>query len=177
MNRRGFLLSATAGAGLYAEDLADYPGVRYREYARVLPDYLRRLAAQAYATRSAEIAKLITPAAIQARQQWARDTFWSLIGGKLERTPLNIRIAGSFDRPQYRVEKLVYESRPGFHISGNLYLPKSASGRLPAVLVQMGHAPNGKAGSTYQKCCQGLVQLGFVVLGLTPWGRANGLLP
>jgi dienelactone hydrolase len=37
----------------------------------------------------------------------------------------------------------------------------------------MGHTANGKAGPTYQRCCQGLAQLGFLVLGFDPMGQGE----
>ena len=102
-----------------------------------------------------------TPEAIRARQRWVRDTFWKLVGGMPERTPLNARVTGAFDRPGYRLEKVVYESQPGFHVSANLYIPTSGKPPFPGVLFQMGHTTNGKAGDLYQRCCQGLVKLGY----------------
>jgi len=57
-----------------------FPGVAYRPYSGCLPDYVRALTQDAYERRNGEIAKLSTSAAIARRQQWARDTFWKLIG-------------------------------------------------------------------------------------------------
>ena len=71
------------------------------------------------------------------------------------------------------MEKLVYESQPNFHVSADLYIPKNAKPPFPGVLFQMGHTANGKAGATYQHCCQGLVQLGFLVLGFDPMGQGE----
>ncbi len=99
--------------------------------------------------------------------------FWRLAGGTPERTPLNLRVTGGFERDKYRVEHLLYESRPGEWITANLYIPKSGSKPFPGVLFQMGHSPNGKASDTYQRCCQGLVQLGFVVLAFDPMGQGE----
>ncbi len=151
---------------------AQFPGVAYRDYSRVLPDYLRGLAARAYSRRNAEIEKLTTPEAVRRRQSWTRDAFWKLAGGKPERTPLNVKITGQFDRQGYRVEKLIYESRPEMHIPGNLYVP-SGRGPFPGVLFQMGHSLNGKAYDSYQRCCQGLAKLGFVVLAFDPMGQGE----
>jgi len=145
----------------------------YRNYPRCLPDVLRRLVAEAYARRVEEMKKLTTAGAAEARQKWARETFWRLVGGVPERTPLNLRTTGAIEREKYRVEKLVYESRPGVFVAANLYLPKPAHGPLPGVLFQMGHSPNGKAYDSYQRCCQGLVQLGFVVLAFDPMGQGE----
>jgi len=149
------------------------PSVLYRDYSRCLPDYLRALAESAYRRRNDEIAKLTSPGAIRDRQQWATHTFWKLIGGMPERTPLNARTAGSFEREGYRLEKVIYESQPNFFISANLYIPTTGRPPYPGVLFQMGHTTNGKAGALYQRCCQGLVRLGYLVLGFDPMGQGE----
>ncbi len=173
MTRRN-LLQALAAAALPVRAQQTKPNiVGYREYAKCLPDAIRALAEEAYNRRSAQIRKLTTAAAIQERQRWARETFWKITGGMPERTPLNTRTTGAFEREQYRVEKLVYQSRPDEWISANLYIPKNGTAPFPGVLFQMGHTDNGKAGDTYQRCCQGLVQLGFVVLAFDPMGQGE----
>ena len=139
----------------------------------MLPDYLKELAARAYDLRNLEIAKLKSAEAIAARQQWVRETFWKMAGGQPQRTPLNVRVAGAFERHGYRVEKLVYESVPRFYISANLYIPANPKPPYPGVLFQMGHTSNGKAGDTYQRCCQGLAKLGYLVLGFDPMGQGE----
>ena len=145
----------------------------YRDYSRCLPDYLRDLAERAYQSRNSAISSLTTPAAIRKRQQWVTETFWSLIGGMPDRTPLNARTVGSFERPKYRVEKVVYESQPNFHISGTLYIPTVGRPPFPGVLYQMGHTTNGKGDATYQLCCQTLAGLGYLVLGFDPMGQGE----
>ena len=102
-----------------------------------------------------------------------RETFWNLVGGRPERTPLNARTVGSFERPRYRVEKVVYESQPNFHISGTLYIPTVGQPPFPGVLYQMGHTTNGKGDATYQLCCQTLAGLGYLVLGFDPMGQGE----
>ena len=96
-----------------------------------------------------------------------------LVGGMPERTPLNARTVGSFERPSYRVEKVVYESQPNFHISGTLYIPTVGRPPFPGVLYQMGHTTNGKGDATYQLCCQTLAGLGYLVLGFDPMGQGE----
>lgn len=170
MTRRLFMSLAAAGA--YGPALKG-EALRYREYANCLPDYLRSLAAESYEKRNRALASLTTPEALRDRQQWTAETFWKLIGGMPERTPLNARVTGSFERSGYRVENVVYESQPNFLVSGNLYIPSRGNGPFPGVLFQMGHTSNGKAGDLYQKCCQGLAQLGFLVLGFDPMGQGE----
>ncbi len=163
----GGLLRRRAGAQQGA------PAIIYRDYSRCLPDYLRDLAERAYQSRNRAIASLTTPAAIRERQRWTTETFWTLVGGMPERTPLHARTVGSFERPKYRVEKVVYESQPDFHISGTLYIPTVGRPPYPGVLYQMGHTTNGKADATYQLCCQTLAGLGYLVLGFDPMGQGE----
>src|SRR6267378_348637 len=40
-----------------------------------------------------------------------------------ERTPLKPQITGTLTRPDYRIEKLVFQSLPGLYVTANLYLP------------------------------------------------------
>jgi len=150
-----------------------FSGVAYRDYSRCLPDFLRDLAAASYRRRNAVITKLTAPDAVHARQRWVRETFWKLVGGLPERTPLNQRAVGSFERRGYRVEKILYETRPDFHVPANLYIPTGRHPPYPGVLFQMGHSPNGKAWPTYQRCCQGLACLGFLVLAYDPMGQGE----
>lgn len=150
-----------------------FPGVAYRNYPGCLPGYLRGLAAAALAKRDAALARLTTPAAIHQRQKWTRATLIELIGGLPERTELNARTVGSTEHDDYRLEKVIYESRPGFYVSACVYIPKKGSAPFPGVLFQLGHSGNGKAYDSYQCACQGLVKLGFLVLAFDPMGQGE----
>jgi dienelactone hydrolase len=55
------------------------------------------------------------------------------------KTPLNAVIHGKIDQGEYTVEKVYFESAPGFFVTGNLYRPKNASGKAPAVIFPHGH--------------------------------------
>ena len=173
MTRRNLIGLAAAAAAANAFPQSEFPGVPYRDYARCLPEYLRDQAAQAYQTRNAELAKLTTPGLVRRRQAWARETFWKLVGGQPERTPLNARTVGSFTRAGYKVEKVIYESRPELWIPANLYVPTTGQPPYPGVLFQMGHSLNGKAYDSYQRCCQALAKLGYLVLAFDPMGQGE----
>lgn len=175
MTRRQLLhlpAAAASSALLEAAPRPD-PGVAYRHYSRCLPDYLSALAGRAYRYRHRRLARLTNPKAVDERRRWVRDTFRRLVGGEPERTPLHPRTLGVLERPGYRLEKLVYESRPGLFVSANLYTPTQGKPPWPGVLVQMGHALEGKAAPAYQKRCQGLVRLGFLVLAFDPMGQGE----
>jgi dienelactone hydrolase len=55
------------------------------------------------------------------------------------KTPLNAVIHGKIDRGEYTVEKVYFESAPGFFVTGNLYRPAKIHGRAPGVLFAHGH--------------------------------------
>jgi dienelactone hydrolase len=56
------------------------------------------------------------------------------------KTDLKAQIYGRIDRGDYTVEKVHFESAPGFFVTGNLYRPKKAAGgKAPGVLFAHGH--------------------------------------
>lgn len=61
-----------------------------------------------------------------------------------ERTPLNAVVHGKLAVDDYTIEKVYFESYPGFFVTGNLYRPTGRPGRLPAVLSPHGHFPGGR---------------------------------
>src|SRR5437667_4331356 len=60
------------------------------------------------------------------------------------KTPLKAVIHGKIDRGDYTVEKVLFESIPGFFVTGNLYRPKGKDGKMPGVLCPHGHWENGR---------------------------------
>lgn len=61
-----------------------------------------------------------------------------------ERTPPRAVIHGLVDRDEYTVEKVYFESYPGFYVTGNLYRPKDNVEKHPAVLCPHGHWQEGR---------------------------------
>jgi len=61
-----------------------------------------------------------------------------------ERTPLNAVIHGRIQQPGYTLERVFFESTPGFFVTGNLYRPRNASGKSPGVLCPHGHWQDGR---------------------------------
>ena len=61
-----------------------------------------------------------------------------------EKTPLNAVVHGKIEQTDYTIEKVYFESLPGFFVTGNLYRPKGRSGKLPGVLCPHGHWRNGR---------------------------------
>ena len=79
------------------------------------------------------------------------------------------------EREVYRIEKVIFESRPGLLVTGNLYVPKDRTVPLPGVIGLCGHSDNGKAQDVYQSFSQGLARLGYVVLIIDPIGQGERL--
>ena len=90
-----------------------------------------------------------------------------------KKSPLNAKIVGVVDRETYTIEKLIYESRPGFLVTANVYVPKNRKGRVPAVVGTCGHSTNGKAAGAYQSFAQGLARQGYVCLIFDPLGQGE----
>lgn len=67
-----------------------------------------------------------------------------------EKTPLNPHVFDRIERDGYTVEKVYFESVPGFYVTGNLYRPRDGKARHPAVLNPHGHWQTGRLEDTDQ---------------------------
>ncbi len=108
---------------------------------------------------------------VKAVQRKIQESF----GPYPEKTPLNPRITGVVQRDTYKIEKLIFESRPDFLVTANLYIPKGRKFPLPGVVGTCGHSHNGKASEAYQSYAQGLARMGYVVLIYDPIGQGERL--
>jgi dienelactone hydrolase len=91
------------------------------------------------------------------------------------KTALNPRVTGTLTRDGYTIEKVIFDSRPDFPVTANLYVPTGRAGRLPGVVGTCGHSANGKAAEPYQSFAQGLARQGYVVLIYDPIGQGERL--
>ncbi|MBX6312846.1 MAG: acetylxylan esterase [Isosphaeraceae bacterium] len=139
---------------------------------RMLYDYLLRCAQAHFDARRAAVAALKTPEAIRRRQEDLRARFVRSLGGFPKRTPLNARVVGRQRRDGYRVEKVIFESRPDHHVTAALYLPEG-EGPHPGVLLPCGHSANGKAAEPYQRASILLAKNGLAVLCYDPIGQGE----
>ncbi|MCG6158089.1 alpha/beta hydrolase family protein [Rubinisphaera margarita] len=107
---------------------------------------------------------------IRTHQQELKQYFTKAIGGFPDRTPLNPQVTGRAERAGFRVEKLLYESRPQHYVTGTLFLPDSNefTAPYPAVLVVCGHSANGKAYEGYQASCALLALNGIAAFIIDP---------
>ena len=113
--------------------------------------YLEAQAREHFEARRKAVASLRTPGDVASRREDLRAKFRMALGEMpAEKAPLNGRTLGRQARDGYAVERVVYESRPGHHVTANFYIP-DGPGPFPGVLVPCGHSLNGKAAETYQR--------------------------
>ena len=134
--------------------------------------YLKRAANAALDRRDADYEKLQTVAQLEAWQRSRRAAFLTALGGFPERTPLNARVTGELKFDDYRVEKIIFESQPGFFVTATLYLPLTP-GPHPSVVHPTGHSANAKARDLYQQASILLAKNGVACLCYDPVGQGE----
>lgn len=92
-----------------------------------------------------------------------------------DRPPVRYRVFGKVVRDGYSVEKVWFQSYPGFYVGGNLYRPVGkGGGPFPGVLNPHGHWANGRLtdtadGSIPARCIsfarQGMVAFAYDMVG------------
>jgi dienelactone hydrolase len=122
-----------------------------------------------------EQAKLKTKADAEAYVRRVREKIARSFGPFPEKTPLNAKITRKVERDAYTIENVIFESRPGFLVTANLYVPKGITKARPGVVGTCGHSANGKAAEPYQSFAQGLARMGYVVLIYDPIGQGERL--
>ena len=142
-------------------------------FPRMMQEHLSAKVAAAQKLAELRQAKLTTKAEAEAHVQTLRGLIRESFGPFPERTPLKPRITKVVERPTYRIENVIFESRPDFLVTGNLYVPKGRKFPLPGVVASCGHSSNGKAADVYQSFAQGLARQGYVVLIFDPIGQGE----
>jgi len=177
--------------GLAAEQAADRPSAtqsrpgdpptlrvfqepaQRQEAKGMLANFVAKSLAPVAQQRERQLAALASPEQWRQRQQQIRKRLDEFFGDFGPKCPLAARITGKLDRPDYVIEKVVFQSQPGYFCTTNLYLPKRRPFPRPGVLLTCGHAPEGKAHPLYHEACLGLVLKGYVVLALDPTGQGE----
>ena len=169
-----FCLGVAAQGDEGSRTLLIYSDTSDRAAARaMLGNYVDGRIALAERQRQAELAALRSPAAWRRRQEQTRARLEQFFGKFGPKCPLNAQIVGKLQRPDYTIEKLIFESQPRYYCTANVYIPKSRTFPLPGVLFTCGHAADGKAARLYHECCLGLVLKGYIVLALDPTGQGE----
>lgn len=188
MNRRRFMIGTGAmliGPSLCELSAEESPSLAFRgseasaacSYDTRLPDMLvsylvkelNRLASEWDRKR----ALLKTAADVQARNKFVREKTIQMLHGFPERNPLGAVTVKVIEKNGYRIENVMFQSRPNFWVTGNLYIPTHGEGPFPGIISPCGHYPLGRMQPTYQTVYLNLVKSGFVVLGYDPIGQGE----
>ena len=121
--------------------------------------------------RWAHVGDLKTKEEWLIRQAEAKKIMAEAVGEFPAKTPLKPVITGTLKKDGFTVEKLYFESRPGYYVTAALFLPNIKKGKLPAILYCCGHTNNGFKG--YQRAILNFVKMGFVVLAFDPVGQGE----
>jgi len=155
------LLSGTFLLSLLAQQPAQDP----------LLHWMDQIAQRQLQVREDAITKIRSVADADRRKLRVRQTLLSLVGDLPDYNgPLNPRITGRIQAENYTIEKVIFESLPGFYVTADLYRP-SQPGRYPGVLLQSGHTQEGK--TEPQKLAANLALKGFVALAFDPVGQGE----
>jgi cephalosporin-C deacetylase-like acetyl esterase len=95
--------------------------------------------------------------------------------GEFPATPctLDPQLLGTIDRDGYRIERLIFQSRPGVWVTANAYVPTHATGKRPGVLSVHGHWPWARIDPVPHARAIGLVKLGYFVLAVDAFGAGE----
>lgn len=160
--------AADAPAAKSATDL-----VPLNRYPRMMQDWLveqvRAAETRGNARRDALKTKADAEAYVKSVQERIRQSF----GPMPEKTPLNAKVTRTTERDGYKIEHIYFESRPGYLVTGNLYLPTNRKTPMPGVIGVCGHSYNGKAEKAYQSFAQGLARQGMACFLIDPVGQGE----
>ena len=161
-------LIAVSGSPLLAQGELDILPTAGRN--QLFHDYLMGEVDRLSQSRDSAVqAALLSVQALEQRQARLRADYLDLLGSLPNKTPLDPVILDTIQEVGYRIEKLMYQSRPNHHVTANFYLPETgAGGPYPAVLVMCGHYPIGKAIELYQDLCISLATHGIAALIVDP---------
>jgi hypothetical protein len=118
----------------------------------------------AAANRDGRRRKSISQETLPAYQAVIRERLIALVGPPPNWPPMRARVTGVVERDEFRVEKLIFDSRVDFPVTANLYLPTDVSKPVPAVLFPGPVSVEGKAYPSFHAACQGLARLGVAAL-------------
>ncbi len=144
-------------------------------FPRMVQNFMVSQVRKAESQKLRTLESLTTRADAEAYVKSVQEKIRTCFGPNPERTPLNPRVTGVVERDTYRIENVIFDSRPGFPVTANLYIPKNRKFPLPAVVGTCGHSSNGKAAEAYQSFSQGLARLGYVCLIYDPIGQGERL--
>lgn len=117
---------------------------------------------------------ILTPAQLEAHVARMRAVLIEAVGGLPSSDhPLQAEVTGTVSYDGYRVEKVIFQSRPHTYVTANLYIPDGITAPSAAVLFVCGHADAAKQSQRYQSVVQRIMRAGLVVMMVDPVGQGE----
>ena len=143
--------------------------------ANLLRDHLLRRIREQYDARRRDVKEAFSLRdSLRERQEQLQSRLRTIVGEVPEKSPLHARTTGTLKGDGFRVEKVVFQSRPQHYVTANLYIP-DGDGPFPGVLIACGHSGLGKAYSYYQKAAMLMARNGMMALVYDPIGQGERL--
>ncbi len=102
-----------------------------------------------------------------------RKRIWNAFGVQIDHSlPLNLDVTGEIACDGYRIQKICYQSRPDFYVTGNLYIPEGI-GPFPGVINMHGHWAQGRLAERVQQRGHLLAKSGYACLCVDAFGAGE----
>ncbi|NLC67670.1 MAG: hypothetical protein GX754_02555 [Clostridiaceae bacterium] len=148
----------------------------FYDFKDLLKNFVYKRSDEAFARGDAGHDAIKTREDLERRAAYMREKFIEALGGLPPGdTPLNPKITGRIDCDGFRIEKVIFESRPRTYVTANMYIPGGITAPRGAVLFLCGHHEQAKHADEYQVVCRYLVKAGLVVLAQDPIGQGERL--
>ena len=121
------------------------PSTKLHAQQQPIEQSLTATAEQQLSARAATIHGITSKQQADARKAHVRETMLRLLDGLPENSgPLNAQVIGTIPQEGFHIERVIYDSLPGYHVPANLYIP-DGKGPFPVVIYHAGHGPFGKS--------------------------------
>jgi len=147
--------------------------IKFRDHDNALYHHLSEQAKKYLDKRLLEIKSISTSDEWKERQSQIRETLLQVVGPFPPKTRLHAIIVDTIIKEGFKVEKIVFESRPHFYVTACLYLPEKIEKKRPAIIYCSGHSDIGFRNGPYQLVILNLVKKGFIVFAFDPVGQGE----
>lgn len=102
-----------------------------------------------------------------------RKLIWDNAGSKPDhQLKLNFEVTGVIKRKEYQIQKIIFQSRKNYYVTGNLYIPNK-KGVYPGILNVHGHCSDGRLNEGIQLRAHILALSGYVCLSTDTIGSGE----
>jgi len=141
---------------------------KYTDKENALYHHMADEAHQYLQKRAKTVAQLSSRSDWENRQSFVKKKLMNIVGPFPDKSPLNPKTVEILHKDGYKMEKLYFESQPGFFVTACLFIPDNLKGKAPAVIYCSGHSHIAFRSMAYQRVILNLVKKGFIVFAFDP---------